>query len=553
MGGEMKNLRKFAAAAMVLPFALTACSSDKTETKSAAKTDAVITANSSEPQNPLVPANTNEVGGGSIVDVAFAGLQYYDEKGEAKPDVAESIETKDNQKYTVKIKKNQKFSDGSPLTASSFVDAWNQAVKQNMNNASFFESIKGYGEALADAEKAVNEKRPSGVGEVNMSGLKVVDDTTFTVELEQPESDFPLRLGYSAFFPLPKSGLGDPATVAKYGEQPVSNGPYMVKKGSWEHNVKIDLVPNPKYNGPRKVKNGGLTLKFYAGLDAAYNDLLAGNLDVLDAVPDSAFGTFEKDLAGRSVNKASAIFQSFTLPANLEHFQGEEGKLRKQAISMAINRGEITKTIFKGTRTPATDFVSPVIPGHNGKLKGNEVLKFNPKKAKELWAKADAIKPWSGSFAIAYNSDGGHQAWVDAVANSVKNVLGIDAKGAPYADFKSLRDDVTNRKIKTGFRTGWQADYPSPFNFLGPLYATKGSANDGDYSNPKFDALLKKVLNTSDSAAVNKLYDQAQEMLLTDLPAFPLWYSNVAGGWADGVKNVKFNWKSKPIYEEITK
>lgn len=548
------------AAAAALALTMTACSSGSNGDNgkaaggdSGASSDAVIIGNDTEPQNPLVPANTNETGGGLILDHIFSGLEYYDAEGKPHMEVAESIESEDNQNWTIKIKGDTKFSDGTPVTAASFVDAWNQSVKHDMLNAYFFESIQGYDEALADAAAATKADSENGSGKVDMSGLKVVDDTTFTVALKQSESDFPLRLGYSAYYPLPEAGIGDPAKVKAYGENPITNGPYTVKEGSWKHNEQIELVPNKDYKGDREPKNGGVLLKFYNSQDAAYNELLSGGLDVLDAVPDSAFGTYEKELGDRAVNEASAIFQSFTLPAKDERFQGEAGKLRRQALSLAINRQEICDTIFQGTRTPASDFIAPVIPGHNDNLKGNEVLKFDPAKAKELWAQADAISPWTGDLKIAYNSDGGHQAWVDAVTNSIKNNLGINASGDPYPDFKSIRDKVTKRTIDTAFRTGWQADYPSPFNFLGPLYGTNASSNDGDYSNPEFDALLKKALNTTDQDEANKLYNQAQEILLQDLPATPLWYSNVNGGSAEGVQGVQFGWNSKPLYYLISK
>src|SRR5690606_30942771 len=142
---------------------------------------------------------------------------------------------------------------------------------------------------------------------------------------------------------------------------------------------------------------------------------------VIDGIPDSAFQTFESDLGDRAVNQPAAIFQSFTIPARLEHFSGEEGNLRRQALSMAINRQEITDVIFQSTRTPASDFTSPVISGWSDSLPGSEVLEYNPEKAAELWAEADAINPWTDPFRLGYNSDGGHQGWVEAVINSIKN------------------------------------------------------------------------------------------------------------------------------------
>ena len=77
--------------------------------------------------------------------------------------------------------------------------------------------------------------------------------------------------------------------IKAFGEAPASDGPYMLKSPTaWQHNVKIDLVPNKDYKGPRKPKNGGLTLSFYETSEAAYNDLLSGSLDILEQVPTSA-------------------------------------------------------------------------------------------------------------------------------------------------------------------------------------------------------------------------------------------------------------------------
>lgn len=527
-----KSLAVTTAAALAL--SLAACSSDSSDSSASGGDtggDNYVLVNGTEPQNPLVPGNTNEVGGGRIVDSIFAGLVYYDIDGSAVNDVAESIELEGEKTYRITIKEGKTFTDGTPVTADSFVNAWNYNVANDTLSAYFYEPILGYEEGVE-----------------SMEGLKVVDDTTFTVELTQPESDFPLRLGYSAFFPLPDSALED---MAAFGENPVGNGPYKLLE--WNHNQDATIVPNEDYDGGRAAQNDGIKFVFYPTFDAAYADLLSDNLDVLDAIPDSAFSTFEDELSGRSINQASAVFQSFTIPERLEHFSGEEGVLRRQAISLAVNRDEITQTIFEGTRTPATDFTSPVIPGHSDSLTGADVLTYDPDRAKELWAQADAINPWSGEFTISYNADGGHQAWVDATANSIRNTLGIDALGNPYPDFKSLRDDVTNRTINGAFRTGWQADYPSLSNFLGPLYGTGAGSNDGDYSNPDFDAKLAEAANAADVEASTPLYNEAQEILLQDLPAIPTWYSNAVGGYSTNVDNVEFQWNSQPAYYQITK
>jgi oligopeptide transport system substrate-binding protein len=520
-----------------------------------AAASAVITANGGEPQNPLVPTNTNETGGGKILDAIFAGLVYYEADGTPVNDLAESIDTTDSQTFTIKIKPGNTFTNGEPVDADSFINAWNfGALLSNAQlNSYFFEDIEGF----------------SYDEDTQLTGLQKVDDTTFTVKLKEARSDFPLRLGYSAFYPLPASAFdADGKVVDTFGENPIGNGPYMLDgDGAWQHNVKIDLAVNPDYKGGRTPQNGGLSIVFYATQDAAYADLLSGNLDVLDAIPDANYSTFEADLGDRAINQPAAVFQSFTIPSDLtnftkkdafQHFQGDEGKLRRQALSMAINRQEITDVIFEGTRTPASDFTSPTIGGWSDTLTGAEVLAYNPDEAKKLWAEADAISPWSGTFQISYNSDGGHQGWVDAVANSIKNTLGIDAEGNPYPTFAEQRTLISKnkdgkREISSAFRTGWQADYPGLFNFLGPIYATNASSNDGDYSNPEFDKLLSEGAATSDPEEAKAKFQQAQEILLQDLPAIPLWYSNVTGGYGESVDNVEFDWHSVPLYYAITK
>ncbi|GAA4188782.1 ABC transporter substrate-binding protein [Microbacterium oryzae] len=498
---------------------------------------AIVTTNGNEPQNPLIPTNTNEVGGGKVLDSIFAGLISYEADGAVVNDVAEDITVDSPTQLTVKIREGLKFTNGEEVTADNFIKAWNYGALASNGQLSsyFFEDIEGFS---YDEDSELN-------------GLEQVDDYTFTITLNKPASDFAQRLGYSAYYPLPDVAFDD---MEAFGENPIGNGPYkLADEGAWQHDVQIDLVKNEDYDGVREAANGGLRIVFYATQDAAYQDLLAGNLDILDQIPDSAFETYQDELGENWVNQPAAIFQSFTIPQYFEHFEGEEGQLRRQAISMAINREEITDVIFQGTRTPASDFTSPVIDGWSESLEGGEVLDYDPEQAKELWAQADEISPWDGEFKIAYNADGGHQAWVDATVNSISGVLGIDAVGEPYPDFAGLRDEITNRTITSAFRTGWQADYPGLYNFLGPIYATNAGSNDGDYSSEEFDSLLAEGISETDADAANELFAQAQTVLLKDLPAIPLWYSNVTGGWADTVDNVEFGWNSVPLYYEVTK
>ncbi|MGW0251040.1 peptide ABC transporter substrate-binding protein [Nocardia goodfellowii] len=506
-----------AAALVATSLGLTACSSSDDSADAG-----IVTVNGGEPQNPLVPSNTNENMGGRVVDRLYAGLKYYDANGKAHNEMAEKIETTDRQNYKITIKPDWKFTDGTVVKAKNFVDAWNYgALGTNAQLQSYvYASIAGFDEVSAEPPKAQT-----------MRGLKVVDDRTFTVELTQPSIDFELSLGYAPYYPLPDVAFKD---MKAFGEAPVGNGPYKFK--TWEHNVKIDLDKNPDYQGGRPAKNDGLRFVHYQSFDTAYADLQGGNLDALDTIPASALSTYKNDLGDRAISKPTAQNQHIGIQSSVPHFGGEEGVLRRKAISMAINREQICDKIFHGTRKPALDFTASTLPGFNGNLPGVENLKYNPDEAKKVWAQADAISPWSGQYQFSYNSDGGHQEWAEAVINSIKNTLGIDAVATPYPTFKQIRDEVNAKTIGKAFRYGWQGDYPTMLQFLTSQYFSFSDTNNVDYNNPEFDRLLKAALAASSEEESYKLVGEAQALMIKDMADIPLWDYIAAAGVSDRVK-----------------
>ena len=509
----------------------------------------LVVVNGGEPPNPLIPTGTNDSQGGRILDRLFAGLMSYDAAGHPSPEVAQSIDTADNVDYRIILKPGWTFTDGSPVTAHSFVDAWNYgALSTNAQlQQSFFSPIEGF-DTVAGLTR---NGKPTAT---TMSGLRVVNDLEFTVRLKAPTIDFRLRLGHSAFYPLPEAAFRD---MNAFGQHPIGNGPYQLAEGpdgpAWEHNVRIDLRPNPGYRGNRRPHNRGLRFEFYANLDTAYADLLSGNLDVLDTIPPSALPVYKRDLGDKVTSGAAAINQSLDTPLRLPHFGGEEGRLRRLALSAAINRPQISRQIFVDTRSPARDFTARSLPGFDPNIAGSDALDFDPGRARQLWAQADAISAWSGRYAIAYNADAGHQDWVDAVANSIKNVLGIDAVGAPQPTFAAFRTQITNRSIATAFRAGWQGDYPSMIEFLAPLFATGAGSNDVGYSSRQFDAALATAEAAPDLPQATVLANEAQRILFHDMPVVPLWNYISVVGWSSEVSNVTVTWNGLPDYENIVK
>ncbi|MGW0103377.1 ABC transporter substrate-binding protein, partial [Nocardia sp. NPDC003354] len=159
-----------------------------------------------------------------------------------------------------------------------------------------------------------------------------------------------------------------------------------------------------------------------------------------------------------------------------------------------------------------------------------------------------------GQIKISYNADtGSHKEWVDAVCNSINNVLGDDKAcvGAPVGTFADFRNLVGQEKLTGPFRAGWQMDYPLIQNFLQPLYYTNASSNDGKWSNEEFDGLVDKANGQTDTAEAVKTFQQAEEVVRDNMAAIPLWYQNGSAGYSDRLSNVELNPFSVPVYNEI--
>lgn len=511
--------------------------SEGTQTSAAGKTGGSVTVNGCNPENPLIPSNTTETCGGDVLDTLTAKLVHYNpETAAPENDIAESIDTTDNQTFTVKLVKGYKFHDGTEVKAKNFVDAWNYAAygPNAQSSGYFMEPIEGFADMQCSDEECKAKPKVD-----KLTGLKVVDDHTFEIKTTEKVSNLPVRLGYTAFAPLPDSFFADPKA---YGEKPVGAGPF--KFDAWTKNTEIKVSKFADYSGKFAAKLDNITFKIYQDEDAAYNDVIAGQLDVLDNIPSSAMidDKYKTDLPDRNAQKPVGVIQTITFPSAQVDPNYADPKVR-QAISMAIDRDTIVKQIFNNTRTPATGWVSPVVDGYKADSCG-EFCKFDPAKAKAKLAEAGGFK--GGKITLSYNADSSHKGWTEATCNSIKSALGVDCVATPVVDFSTFRTQIGDaacapgcRKMKGMFRTGWQMDYPSIENFLAPIFKTKSSSNDGDYSNPEFDKLLNEAAAQTDPAQANAKYQEAEALLANDMPSIPIWYSTATMGWSEKVTNVK--------------
>ncbi|MEW1687662.1 ABC transporter substrate-binding protein [Streptomyces sp. NPDC091265] len=534
---------KWAACAVAVALAATACGGGGDSGGGGGGADGIVSSSWGDPQNPLEPANTNEVQGGKVLDMLFRGLKRYNSKtGAAEDMLAEKIDSSDSKNFTVTVKDGWTFSNGEAVTAKSFVDAWNYgaSLKNNQKNAYFFGQIDGYDKVHPDSGS-----QSAGA----MSGLKVTGTRTFTVKLSQKFSLWPDTLGYAAFAPLPQAFFDDHAAWLK---KPVGNGPYTIN--SYTKGSQMALRKWAKYPGTDKAQNGGIDLKVYTDNNTAYTDLVAGNLDLVDDVPASQLKNVKADLGDRYINTPAGIIQTLAFPFYDDAWNKPDSDKVRKGLSMAINRKQITDTIFNKTRTPATDWTSPVLGADGGYKAGfcGGLCDYNPAEAKKMISEGGGIP--GGQVKIGYNADtGSHKDWVDAVCNSINNALGNDKAcvGSPTGTFADFRNKITQKKMTGPFRAGWQMDYPLIQNFLQPLYYTNASSNDGKWSNKQFDKLVNQANAESDTAKAVKTFQDAQAVVRDNMAAIPLWYQNGSAGYSTNVSNVALNPFSVPVYNEI--
>jgi oligopeptide transport system substrate-binding protein len=535
---------RWAAGAVTVALAATGCGGDSGGSSGGGDSGAVLSSSWGDPQNPLEPANTNEVQGGKVLDMIFRGLKRYNAKtGAAEDMLAEKIETTDSQNFTITVKDGWTFSNGEKVTAKSFVDAWNYGagLKNNQKNAYFFEYIQGYDKTHPDD----GSKQTADT----LSGLKVVDDRTFTVALTQKFSTFPDTLGYNAYVPLPQSFFTDhDAWLSK----PVGNGPYAVD--SYTKGSQLSVRKWDGYPGQDKAQNGGVDLKVYTDNNTAYTDLMAGNLDLVDDVPAAQLKNVQADLGNRYINTPAGIIQTLSFPFYDKAWNKPGSEKVREGLSRAIDRDQITDTIFQKTRTPATDWTSPVLGEEGGYKEGlcGDACEYDADAAKKLIKEGGGLP--GGQVKITYNADtGSHKQWVDAVCNSINNALDNDQAcvGNPVGTFADYRNQITQRKMSGPFRAGWQMDYPLIQNFLQPLYYTNASSNDGKWSNADFDKLVDEANAEEDTAKAVEKFQQAEEVVRDNMAAIPLWYQNGSAGYSERLSNVALNPFSVPVYDRI--
>lgn len=438
----------------------------------------------------------------------FTPLMELDAHNKLVKGMAQSlVSSQGSRVWTITLKRGWTFQNGEPVTAKSFVDAWN-ATAYGPNawaNNGELANIAGY-PALNPAKGKPKVK--------TLSGLKVLSPTSFRVTLIKPDSQFPLELtgGQLGFYPLPSVAYKD---IASYDKAPIGNGPFEMV-GKFQPNVGLTVQRWSAYKG-QKPHVDQIQFKVYSDVHTAYNDVLAGNLDVT-FVGNDELGKAQKDFPGR--------FRAYNAPAidNLD-FPLYDARFKdvriREAISMAIDRQAISKALFGGVLTPATDWVPASVPGaRSGKC--GVYCTYNPAKAKALLAAAGG---WTGTMNIWYPGGNGYDPLFQAIGNDLRQNLGITVAYQAPPGFGPFFQDLADKKVDGPSRGHWGALYPSMENTLFSLYTPAGGVGYEEtyYSNAKTTALIAKGNAAPSLAQAIHDYQLADDQIAADFPTAPLF------------------------------
>lgn len=484
----------------------------------------------SEPQRGLIPAETVESAGHQVLDTLFTGLIEYN--GQAIPVYsghAKKIDVSaDAKTFTVHLKPGWTFHDGTPVTAQSYVRAWNYVVQTKAANSHYLQTIAGY-EAVHEDDEVPSTAQ--------LTGLKVLDGATFQVTLAESFAEFPKLLGYAAFYPLPDSFYDDPRA---FGQRPIGNGPWRATE-RFRAGEGILLERNPDFAGPVKPKADQLELRVFAGPDESYLAAKNGTLDVA-AVPSSSFGRYAADFPDRNLLKDSSKLEYIIFPSYDPRWKD---KRARQALSLALNRAAIVENT---SHRPADSLLSPVVSGHRKGACG--YCTQDIERAKKLLAESgfDTSKPVN----LTFNVNGDWAGRGAKIVQQLKENLGITVITKADMTFAQILDIMSSGSMEGVYRYGWVMDYPSPHNYLAPIFGTGGGSNYTKYSNPAVDKLILEGNAASSAEQSIQKYNQAEDILLEDLPAIPISFGRTAWVHSKNVSNVSIDPFGRIEHELVT-
>ncbi|MBA8794191.1 ABC-type transport system substrate-binding protein [Friedmanniella endophytica] len=468
----------------------------------------------------------------------FAPLVEVDSSNNISYLQAKSVTSDDAQHWTITIRQGWTFQNGEPVTAKSYVDAWNAtALSTNaFENSGQLAGIQGY----TDLNPSKGKPKTT-----TMSGLKVVDDHTFTVTLSKPDSSFPLQLSQAqtGFYPMPESAYKD---LKAYDQHPIGDGPFEMT-GDFTPDKEFTVKKWADYKGSNVAKVDAVTFRPYADTNTAYTDVLAGNADIV-FLPTGKMTSASKDFGDRLHSFDAPGIDYLGFPLWDKRFSD---KRVRQAISMSIDRQAVNKAIYGGLYAPATALTPPTMQGTPTGVCG-QYCTFDPAAAKQLLAEAGGWK--GGTMKIVYPGGLSLDSLYKAYANQIRQNLGIpNVVATPTTDWSEYWQSLTDSTVAGPHFGHWGALYVSQQNTLRALFTTTGGCTlcTGKYHNDEVDAMLAKADAATSTDQAAQLYADTQKVIIGDFPVVPTFFDKYSYVVSDRVGQLPAS-AGSPVITGIT-
>ena len=358
--------------------------------------------------------------------------------------------------------------------------------------------------------------RKSEIGEIK--SVDVINDLTVRLNLSEPLVPLMAALTDRAGMMVsPKAAkeLGD-----RFGTRPVCAGPYKF----------VERVAQGKIVGERfadywdKANIHIDRVEFIPITDstARVASLRSGDLHMIERVSPTDLGQLRADSRLRVTGVPELGYQM--IPFNLNN--GPKGKVLgsdarvRQAIDLAIDRETLVKTVFNGEYIAGNQWVSPSSPFYNAKL---------PVRTRDV-ARARQLLRDAGHANLAFT------LIVPPERDRQEAALLIQAMLAEAGITMTIQAQENVTMLQAGRKGDFEAYFtfwsgrPDPDGNVFSFNTCNGGQNDGKYCNADVDGLLTSARHVSDVVERKKLYDQATEILLRDLPRLHLWHRRVFTG-----------------------
>ena len=426
------------------------------------------------------------------------------------PGAAESWTVSDDGKiYVFKLRKNGRWSNGDPVTADDFVWSWQRILTASLGSQ--------YPDMLYYLEGA-QEYHTGETDDFSTVGVKALDSHTLEVKLKAPTPFFTGLLSHYSTWPVHKE------TVLKYGSiddrngewtRPgnfVCNGAFNLK--SWELNNKIVVEQNPMYWDASTVQLN--EIHYYPVSNVMTEDRMfrAGQLHVTSTLPSQKCPVYIEE--GNPDLRIDPYMGTYFYRLNTTNPYLNDIKVRK-ALAYSIDRKLIVEKVTKCGQIPAYSFTPP---GSNG-YEPTTSIPFDPELARELLAEAgyDSENQFP-KLEILFNTNEDHRKVALAIQQMWQQNLGIEVE-LVNQDWKVYlsREMVGDFQVS---RAGWIGDYEDPNTFLDLMRPNRGNNKTG-WENESYDALVAKANSTNDQDLRYQLLDEAEQILIENMPIIPLY------------------------------